>query len=144
MTTHLPSVWRDSRICAVELELLSPTTVHADYKHRSHILPSIVEMGLQYPLCCVKLTPEEWYKRIHRPLNKISLSRLTPPKVINGVIWAIKMGCNRYQAARELGYVSIDCIFFDTVDDAVKMARWHQQCDPLNHPSLIYRGLYDY
>ncbi len=145
MTMHLSSIWRDPRITAVPLSCLSPTTVHADYKHRTTVLPQIVNHGLWYPLNCVKFSQDHWQRRVIYGLPPASALRLPKP-VINedGFIWAIKMGCNRYQAARELGYHSIDCIFFDHTDDAVKVARWHQQCDPLHNPESVYMGVFDY
>jgi hypothetical protein len=142
---HLRSVWRSPDIKPVLLSKLTPTTVHADSKHRLTTTPHIQWWGLKYPLCCVRMTESEWYRRIVHPLNSDARTRLPKPLINpDGYIWAIKMGCNRYQSAIDLRYKSIDVLFFLHTDDAIKMARWHQQCDPLNNPHLPYLGLFKY
>lgn len=146
---HLKSKWRDDRIIEVDLNKLSPTSVYADHLHRTLVSPTMQIDGLYYPLCCVKFTAMEWVRRVVYGTNQDEGQRLYPP-VVNedNFIWAIKMGCNRWHSAKEFGYTSIDCIFFDNTDDAVKMARWHQQCDPLHTQGTDkfrpYAGLYDY
>ena len=146
---HLASKWRDERIVEVDLNKLSPTTVHANFKHRNKTTPIIKAEGLFYPLCCVRFTAMEWVRRVVYGTNKDSASRLYPP-IINddNFVWAIKMGCNRWHSAKELGYTSIDCIFFKHTDDAVKMARWYDQCDPLHTQGTDkfrpYQGVFSY
>ena len=149
MTMHLKSLWRDPNIVEIDLDKLSPTTVHANFKHRIKTTPLIEQHGLYYPICCVKFTAMEWVRRVVYGTNADSASRLRPP-VINkdNFVWAIKMGCNRWHSAKELGYTSIDCIFFKNTDDAVKMARWYEQCDPLHTQGTdkfrAYAGLFNY
>lgn len=146
---HLKSLWRDDRIIEVPIVKLSPTTVHANNRHQTKTSPTISSEGLCYPLCCVRFTAMEWVRRVVYGTNADSASRLYPP-VINedNFIWAVKMGCNRWHSARELGYTSIDCIFFNHTDDAVKMARWYEECDPLHTQGTDkfrpYAGLFSY
>ena len=146
---HLKSIWRDPKIIAVDLDKLSPVTIHENYRHRTKTTPSMQQYGLFYPLACVKFTSMEWVRRVVYGTNKEHAARLYLPVVNEDkFIWAVKVGCNRWHSAKELGYTSIDCIFFQHTDDAVKMSRWYDQCDPLHTQGTDkfrpYAGLYDY
>jgi len=143
---HLQSLWRDERITILDLDCLTPSTVHGDLRHRTKVMPTLKSQGLHYPLLCTKFTPNEYQIRVVQGTNKQSASRLLPARInSDGLIWVVKMGCNRYQAALELGYTQIDCIFFDNTDDCVKMARWFEQCNPLFNTSCEpYQGKFNY
>jgi hypothetical protein len=143
---HLKSNWTDTRIIPVELNKLTPSSVHGDGRHLTKVIPTLQTQGLYYPLLCIKFTESEWIKRVVKGTNKISASRLPEPMInSDGLIWVIKMGCNRYQAALELGYQSIDCIFFMNTDDCVKLDRWYTQCDPLHNTNCEpYAGKFNY
>ena len=143
---HLKSLWTDSRIQPVELDKLTPSSVHGDGRHQTKVIPTLKTQGLYYPLSCIKFTQSEWINRVVHGTNKISASRLPEPTFnSDGLIWVVKMGCNRYQAALELGYTSIDCIFFNNTDDCVKIDRWYTQCDPLHHINCEpYTGKFNY
>ena len=143
---NLKSIWTDPRIISVDLNKLTPSTVHGDDRHQTKILPTLLTQGLFYPLLCTKFTLSDWNTRVVNGTNKLSASRLPEP-VINsdGLIWVVKMGCNRYRAAAELGYSQIDCMFFNNTDDCVKWARWFEQCDPLHHTNCEpYAGKFNY
>jgi hypothetical protein len=143
---HLKSIWTDPRIETVELTWLTPSSVHGDNRHKTKILPTLLTQGLFYPLLCIKFTPGQWQQRVVQGTNKTSASRLPKPRInADGLVWVVKMGCNRYQAALEQNYTQIDCIFFNHTDDCVKMARWFEQCDPLHNTNCEpYSGKFNY
>lgn len=143
MSKHLSSKWRDPRISIYKLSDLTPMDLHKDERWRWRDLPSIESDGLWYPLMLYKITPEWW----HGPFSKWRpLGNYYIDPVINddGMIWAVKMGSNRWQVAKHLGYDTIDAMMFDHSDDCVKMARWHKQCDPLHNPDRPYTGAWSY
>ena len=143
MTKHLQSKYRDPRIQPYELAKLTPMDLHSDERWCTRDLPRIVEYGLWYPLALYKVTPAWWHGSFAkwRPKN----NRYIEP-VVNedGLIWAIKMGSNRYQCAVHLGYNTIDAIMFDNPNDCIKLTVWFRECDPLNNKDAPYTGAYEY
>lgn len=143
----LHSAWRWPKPEPVDLSMLTPSVVHDNYRHRQKTTPGIVQQGLWYPVCCIRVSLEYWEKYILGNYSEAYRKNLLPA-VVNSqdnCVWVIKVGCNRYFSARELGYSAIDCVFFDNASDAVRMARWYQQCDPVNNPSCEpYSGKFDY
>lgn len=144
MTMHLQSQWQDPRIKPYTLSKLTPMDLHKDERWRTRDLPRIQEHGLWYPLALYKVSPYWWHN---------TYSRWRPadcwhvPPIINedGMIWAVKMGSNRYQCAVHLGYETIDAIMFDNSDDCVKLTVWFRECDPLNNKNApAYTGAYGY
>jgi hypothetical protein len=131
---ELHSIYRDNRIVHIELSKLSPMDLHRDQRFKIKVVPTMQTQGLHYPLSCVKFTPAQWDRQMR---NHNEAHRLYQrPGIVNddGVVWAVKMGCNRFEAAEYLGYTSIDVIFFQHTDTAVQWARWFEQCDPVNKP----------
>jgi hypothetical protein len=142
----LHASWREQRPTPIALNQLTPTVVHANFRHREKTTPSIQKESLWYPLCCIKITLEYWEKFILGNYTDIYKKNLLPAVVnSDGQVWAIKVGCNRYFSALELGFTHVDCVFFPSSDLAVKMARWYQQCDPVHNPACApYSGKFDY
>ena len=142
--THLSSKYRDTRINPYELDKLTPMDLHSDERWQTRDLPSIQTNGLWYPLMLYKITPEWWNGAFTKWRNKHN--RYADP-IINedGMIWAIKVGSNRYQCAVYLGYKTIDAIMFDNSDDCAKLGIWFRDCDPLNNSNApAYTGAFGY
>jgi hypothetical protein len=122
---------------------LTLSDVHLDDRYLWKTLPSMKTEGMDYPLLCWIMDAEHWDRFcFHTP--DYMLDRLPPPNLVGDTILLIKGGNNRYQAARDLGYLSIDCMLFDDQLDSIKWTRYLLQCDPLRNPDLPYLGLVDY
>lgn len=118
--------------------------LHRDNRYLIRDLPRIKNVGLWYPLLVYRTTTDWWNNKFAKH-RSVDCFYLDPVVNSDGCIWAIKMGSNRYQSARDLGYSAIDVIFCDDADECVKLGKWFAQCDPLNNiNSLPYLGLYDY
>lgn len=144
MTMHLQSKWRDPRIKPFLLSKLTPMDLHNDERWLTRDLPRIERNGLWYPIMLYKVTPDWWNTKFvsWRPKGCYYIDPIVNE---DEMIWAIKMGSNRYQCAQHLGYESIDAIMFDHSDDCVKLAVWHRDCDPLNNTNAQpYQGLFQY
>lgn len=140
----LKAIWKDTRIEPFLLEKLTPMDTHNDFRWKTRDLPSISLNGLWYPILLYKVTPEWWNLKYLKWRPKTYYDII--PKVNDdGMIWAIKMGSNRYFCAKHLQYDSIDSIMFDNSDDCVKLGVWYRECDPLNnknHPP--FQGKFSY
>ena len=141
---HIASKWRDQRINAMPLDYLTLTDVHLDDRYKWKTLPSMKTHGLNYPLVCFTANEKFYWDRFWKACPDFMKVRLPPPAIVNGIIYMIKGGNNRYQSANELGYTSIDCMIFEDQKDAIKWMKYLDQCDPLNHPYLEFLGLIDY
>lgn len=143
MKKHLSAIWQDSRIQAYPLDQLTPMDLHSDDRYLTRDLPRIQSQGLWYPLLIYQVDPTWWYGAYTR--HRSTSCKHADPIINDGWIWAVKMGSNRYQSARDLGYTSIDCIMCEDANEAVKLGKWYAQCDPLNNPNFLpYMGLFDY
>jgi hypothetical protein len=142
----LHSAWRWPEPEPVQLDQLTPSVVHENSRHRHKTTPSIQTESLWYPICCVKITLEYWEQYILGNYTDYYKKNLLPARVnSDNLVWMIKVGCNRYFSALELGYTEIDSVFFTDPSDAVRMARWYQQCDPVHNPHCEpYSGKFDY
>lgn len=140
----LKSIWRDPRIERFALANLTPMDTHSDLRWKTRDLPNISLNGLWYPILIYKVTPDWWNQKYlkWRPKTYYDIK----PIVNNdGMIWAIKMGSNRYFCAKHLCYKFIDGIMFDNSDDCVKLGVWFRECDPLNNQDHIpYQGTFSY
>ena len=59
--------------------------------------------------------------------------KINPPTVCDdGMIWALKMGTNRLQALKFMGYTSVDAVCFVDSNELVKTGLWLRDEDPLN------------
>jgi hypothetical protein len=144
MTMHLTSLYRDPRIQEFALSKLTPMDLHLDERWKTRDLPRVAEQGLWYPIMLYKVTPDWWHGPFSRWRPR-GCYYVDPVVNEDGMIWAIKMGSNRYQCACHLGYTSIDAIMFDHSDDCVKLGAWFRDCDPLNNSNARpYQGLYAY
>lgn len=140
----LHSIWRDTRIIAAQLSVLTPMDLHNDNRYLTRDLPAIRKHGLWYPLL-VYTTTLDWWNNKFSKHRSAQCFYIDPMVNSDGYIWAVKMGSNRYQSARDLGYTAIDIIMCDNADECVKLGKWFAQCDPLNNiNSLPYLGLFDY
>lgn len=144
MDKHLKSQWRDPRIQPYKISQLTPMDLHKDNRWKTRDLPSIQNNGLWYPIMLYPVTLDWWNNSFvrWRPINCF----YEDPIVNNdNMIWAIKMGSNRFQCARYLGYEFIDAIMFDNPTDCVKLSVWHRECDPLNNLYAVdYQGTFEY
>ena len=118
----------------VELAKLSPMTWKDDNRWYWRDLPRIMGDGLWYPLLYYKVTPEWWNGGFANTKSAFpSWQKINPP-VINddGMIWALKMGTNRLQALKFMGYTHCDAICFDNSDDLIRIGLWFREEDPLH------------
>jgi len=144
MMKTLHSKWRDPRIQIYCLDWLTPMDVHGDDRYLTRDLPRIQSQGLWYPILVYTVTESWWYNKYLQWRPK-SLKPVEPKIDKDGNILAIKMGSNRYQCARALGYESMDTIVCENSDECVKLGKWYAQCDPLNNINAVeYQGLFDY
>lgn len=144
MMNTLHSKWRDPRIEICRLDLLTPMDVHGDDRYLTRDLPRIRSQGLWYPLLVYSVT-EHWWHNKYLSWRPKSLKPVIPTVDRDGKILAVKMGSNRYQCARDLGYEAVDIIVCNSSDECVKLGKWYAQCDPLNNINPIeYQGLFDY
>ena len=127
-----------------ELSKLTPMDLHSDERWKTRDLTSIRDNGMYYPIMLYKVTLDWWNNTFAgwRP----KMQEYVDPRVNDdSMIWAIKMGSNRYQCAVYLGYDSIDSIMFDNPNDCVKLAVWFRECDPLNNKDAPpYTGAFGY
>lgn len=144
MTMNLKAKYRDKRIRRYKLSTLTPMGLNRDERWRTRDLPSIVEHGLWYPIMIYCVTPKWWNNSFSKWRSDECIYQ-DPVVNKDGLIWAIKMGSNRYQCAKHLGYTSIDGIMFYNSDECVKLAAWFRDCDPLNNKNpRPYQGLFSY
>ena len=121
------SIYRDSRIQTVPLSKLSPMTLHKDGREQWKTLPTMKEQGMWYPIHVCKVDERLWVAQ--------AISGISRKPIINedGMIWGVKMGCNRFVTAEMLNYTTIDCIIHPTLDLCVQWARYFQHVDPLHN-----------
>ena len=132
---HCQSLYRDSRIQEVELAKLSSLFAHSNERFMWKVLPTMRDQGMYYPLAVCKID--------EKLFNNQYTGNIQPNIVVNedGLIWAIKMGSNRYDAALHLGYKSIDIIIYPTLNDCVTWDRYFQYENPLfNKNPAPYEG----
>lgn len=140
----LKSIWRDPRIERFALDNLTPMDTHGDLRWKTRDLPNISLNGLWYPVLIYKVTPDWWSQKYLKWRPK-SYYDIKPIVNHDGMIWAIKMGSNRYFCAKHLCYRFIDGIMFDHSDDCVKLGVWFRECDPLNNQEhKPYQGIFSY
>lgn len=144
MIKHLASKWRDPRIQAYDLQKLNPMCLHEDRRYLTRDVPRIERDGLWYPILLYKVTPQWWTEKF-APWPYSGCNLLPPVINQDGMIWAVKMGSNRWEAAVHLGYETIDAIMFDHSDDCVKLGVWFRDCDPLHNANCPpYTGAWEY
>ena len=142
---NLSSLWQSDDVCSVRLDQLTLCDCHYDDRYLWKILPLIRDEGMRYPLVCWVADLDFYNNKFLKSTPQEMRERLPPPNVIGEkYVVLIKGGNNRYQAAKDLGYDTIDCVIFNTQEDAIRYTRWFAQCDPLENPHLEYKGLFDY
>lgn len=143
--TNLQSRFRDTRIQPYELSKLTMMDCQKDERWRTRDLPRVEAHGLWYPIMLYPVTPEWWHGPYKKWRNTTDLIHEEPVINEDGMIWAIKVGNNRYQCAVHLGYTSIDAIMFDNCHDCIKLGIWLRDCDPLNNSNApAYTGAVRY
>ena len=142
---HLPSVWQNEHVHPVKMDQLTLCDNHLDDRYLWKLLPILRDEDMKYPLVCWITTLDFYNNKFLKSTPAWMRERLPTPNVI-GDKWVvmIKGGNNRYLAARDLGYDTIDCLIFDNQEDAIRYTKWFAQCDPLENPHLEYKGLFDY
>jgi len=137
----LHSQWKNQKVQSVELSKLTPMDIHRDDRYLTRDLPRIQQQGLWYPLLVYYIDPNWWNNVFVK--HRSAQCRWDEPTVVDDKIWAVKMGSNRYQCAKHLGYDAVDVIICEDANCCVKLGKWFAQCDPLN-TSMPYKGLFDY
>ena len=143
MTEHLSSRFRDPRIRAFTLRKLTPIYLQPDDRYLWRDLPSIRDRGLDYPILLYKTDPRWWAEKYDAWVHP-HVKHSTPIIADDGLVWTIKAGTNRYQAAVDLGYDTIDGIMCDHSDECAKLTMWFKECDPLRNPDRPYTGAWSY
>lgn len=127
------SIYRDSRIKAVPMNKLSPMSTHGDGREQWKTLPTMKSEGMYYPIHVCKVDEKLWYNQVMRIAPELQALQRQPIVNEDGLIWGVKMGCNRFLTAEMLEYDSIDCIIHPTLDLCVQWARYFQHIDPLHN-----------
>ena len=141
---HLISYWRHADIVTKPMNHLTLTDVHLDDRFVWKTLPSMQQQGLRYPLVCFTATEEFYWTKFWKACPAFMKERLPKPSIVDGIIYMIKGGNNRYQSANSMGCSKIDCLIFAEQIDAIKWTRYLDQCDPVDNPNLPYLGLIEY
>ena len=132
---HCSSIWQDHKfIRPVEINKLSPMTWKQDNRWHWRDLPSIMDEGLRYPILYYKVSEEWWNTKFakwkqHTPM----WPHINPPIVIDGWIFAVKMGTNRLRALKYMHYDTVDSICFYNSDDLVKLGVYLRDEDPVKN-----------
>ena len=132
---HCSAVYQNLEgIHSVDLESLSPMTWKDDQRWYWRDMPRIIDSGLWYPLLYYKVTPTWWSGGFEEQKGAYpSWEKINPPAVCeDGMIWALKMGTNRLQALKFMGYTSVDAICFKNSDELIKVGLMLREEDPLN------------
>jgi hypothetical protein len=98
------------------------------------VMDSIKSEGLCFPILIVPATYSELYAQKKRFKNRM---KDLPPEY-DGIAYIVWGGSNRVEAARELGYTSIDCSVLEegAFDEAKKLQREHRKAYPNIHSTL--------
>ncbi len=132
---HCTAKYRDlQNIHSVPVSNFSPMTWKDDNRWAWRDLPKIIDNGLWYPLLYYKVTPEWWNTKFASwKMYKDMWDKINPPIVCDdGMIWALKMGTNRLQAIKFMGYTSVDAICFEDSNELIKVGQWLRDEDPYN------------
>ena len=132
---HCTAKYRDlQNIHSVPVNSLSPMTWKDDNRWAWRDLPKIIDNGLWYPLLYYKVTPEWWNTKFASwKMYKDMWEKINPPTVCeDGMIWALKMGTNRLQALKFMGYSSVDAVCFKDSNELIKVGQYLRDQDPYN------------
>jgi len=138
----LHCAWQDPSVETFELRKLTPMDLHKDERWKSRDLPRITRDGLWYPILVYKITLDWWENKFTK-WRSLDCWYMDPIVNEDNMIWAIKVGSNRYQVAEHLGYDSIEGIMCDNSDEAAKLGIWMRDADPLN-TGRAYTGEWAY
>lgn len=144
---HCRSIWRHPLILPVKMSDVTMGDVHIDDRYKWKTLPTMRERGMDYPLLTWIVDRDFYENKFLRSAADWMIPKLPPPAYVTVApdkVVLIKGGNNRYQAAKEIGYDSIDCFIFDYQLDAIKWARYLDHCDPLSNPDKPFLGLIEY
>lgn len=144
MTNNLMSRWRgDDRILPFPLHKITPIYLQPDDRYLWRELPSIKAGGMDYPILLYKTTPQWWEEKYDTWVHP-SVKASIPIVADDGQVWTIKAGTNRFQAAKDLGYDSLDGIMCENSDECAKLTIWFKECDPLRNPEKLYTNSWSY
>lgn len=138
----LNCAWQDPRIESFPLSKLTPMDLHNDERWKTRDLPRIKRDGLWYPIMLYKVTLDWWHNKFTK-WRPHECHYVDPTVNEDEMIWAIKVGSNRYQVAQHLGYDAISGIMCDHSDDCAKLGIWMRDADPLN-TNIPYTGDWSY
>ena len=133
---HCVAKYRElDNIHPVAIGNFSPMTWKNDNRWAWRDLPKIIDNGLWYPLLYYKVSPEWWNTKFAswKSAQTESWEKINPPTVCeDGLIWALKMGTNRLQALKFMGFTSVDAVCFPNSDELVKVGLYLREKDPYN------------
>jgi len=142
---HCYSYYRHPSITPVNMSDLTLGDVHLDDRYLHKTLPTMQTHGMIYPLLCWLMQRDFYENKFLKITPDWMLPRLPQPSYVwQDWLILVKGGNNRYQAARDLGYTSIDCMIFDEQLDAIKWTVYLNQADPLKNPNIHYQGTMNY
>ena len=74
----------------------------------------------------------EWWNTKFQVGNQHRLNhgKINPTVCEDGLIWALKMGTNRLQALKFMGYTSVDAVCFPNSNELVKVGLYPREKDP--------------
>ena len=132
---HCTAKYRELEdIHSVPLVNFSPMTWKDDNRWAWRDLPKIIDNGLWYPLLYYKVTPDWWNTKFASwKMYKDMWEKINPPTICeDGMIWALKMGTNRLQALKFMGYSSVDAVCFKDSNELIKVGQYLRDQDPYN------------
>lgn len=132
---HCTAKYRELEdIHSVPLLNFSPMTWKDDNRWAWRDLPKIIDNGLWYPLLYYKVTPDWWNTKFASwKMYKDMWEKINPPTICeDGMIWALKMGTNRLQALKFMGYSSVDAVCFKDSNELIKVGQYLRDQDPYN------------
>lgn len=133
---HCSSTYQEiPGIHSVDLKKLSPMTWKSDNRWYWRDMPTIIDNGLWYPLLYYKVTPEWWHGGFAGVKQYTAMWEHIKSPVVNedGLIWALKMGTNRLQALKFMGFTSVDAVCFANANDLINAGVHFRDEDPLHH-----------
>lgn len=112
--------WRDIEVVPIAVNLIWQSVpvaqVHRGKEFYPKIKADIQENGLKFPLLVVRCTYDELLKQKEKWKDKI-LPIPTEEDFYGYVVWG---GSNRHAIAKELEYDYVDCVLYDTFEEAHK------------------------
>lgn len=140
---HLQSTWQSEAIIKKSLDDLTLGDIHEDNRYLTRDVPSILEEGLRYPIVFYVADRNYWDKLLIPTRDPAHRARLLVQQIPVDFINIVKTGNNRVQAAKYLGYSSIDCLSFQDERLAIQWGKFFAEGDPLK-TGTPFTGKYTY